>query len=685
MKGKVTMSTIQKKEFAVKSDLSEKANLINIINESLKEQNIVSTVLTEDDIVVGTPEALVISGNDFINTRLNVTVIKQDFVGVRINAITYSRINLRKGILKYAPTWSDFFRAERLSRLGVSIDSIKNNPRDLLKVINDVFPFREASVYRASVVGDAVNIEFLSNSLLYNEKSTCSISLVDKADYIGDAKTLVKRNYSIQKYQAEAVREIDNKFAYGKLPYVKKAIVLADGKDYVTAVSDVILPRDNDYFITQEDFKKVVATVDEYGNVTWDYKDVNHTNKAYKFKRRAISLFKVGENEKRIVKATKTDIPELKDDEKVYRVEFNLKGKIGNKDGTVFLDIDKTEHSPWYDLSMINELDFSVIPEDGSDAPKDIFIRNIEITVDNQAKPYFVSRYLVYGTRNDPPFATTNVGSTYLYKGNVTKEIISAATYAYGDDLPYFAGYYIKSDYSGSVPDIYQYDMMVSVIKSIPYYFPSIDYSQGADAAAVPTIEPIVNGEDITWSAPNGVPYYESHFYQEYTKKSVIQVLLFIRVKQATNWTDGDSKDFNSEHVYQAIAGNVKYSDDSLSTVYRNVVKAESAMFKLDHAPSDEELLGLVNTEFFTEWDHHHGEWKAKITNTAEGEKHSIGLQYSAYDQEFALFKPTPGIPLVTPDYVDSGGNMENQLYLGLKSEHDSYKIINYDALKAQE
>ena len=65
MKGKVTMSTIQKKEFAVKTDLSEKANLINIINENLKEQNIVSTVLTEDDVITGTPEALVISGNDF--------------------------------------------------------------------------------------------------------------------------------------------------------------------------------------------------------------------------------------------------------------------------------------------------------------------------------------------------------------------------------------------------------------------------------------------------------------------------------------------------------------------------------------------------------------------------------------------------------------------------------------------
>ena len=93
------MSTIQKKEFAVKPDLSEKANLINIINECLKEQNITSTVLTEDDVVVGNPEALAISGNDFINTRLNVTVIKQDFVGVRINAITYNRIDLRKGIL----------------------------------------------------------------------------------------------------------------------------------------------------------------------------------------------------------------------------------------------------------------------------------------------------------------------------------------------------------------------------------------------------------------------------------------------------------------------------------------------------------------------------------------------------------------------------------------------------------
>lgn len=683
MKGKVTMSTIQKKEFAVKTNLSEKANLINIINECLKEQNIVSTVLTEDDVITGTPEALVISGNDFINTRLEITVIKRDFVGVRISAITYNRINLRKGILKYAPTWSDFFKAERLSRLGVSIDSIKNNPDDLLKVINDVFPFREASVYRASVVGDAVNIEFLSNSLLYNEKSTCSISLVDKADYISDAKTLVKRNYSIQKYQAEAVREIDNKFTYGKLPYVKKAVVLADGNDYATAVSEVILPRGSDYFITQEDFKKVVATVDEYGNVTWDYKDVNHTNKAYKFQRRASSLFQVGE--RRIVKATKTDIPELKDDEKVYRVEFNIKGKIGNKDGSVFLDIDKTEHSPWYDLSMINELDFSVIPEDGSDAPKDIFIRNIEITVDNQTKPYFVSRYRVYGTRNDPPFATTNVGSTYLYKGNVTKEIMSAATSAYGDDLPYFAGYYIKSDYSGSVPDIYQYDMMVSVIKSIPYYFPSIDYSQGADAATVPTIEPIVNGEDITWSAPNGVPYYDSHSYLESTKKSVITVLMFIRVKTATNWDDGETKDFNSEHVYQAIANYVKYSDGGLSDAYSDSIKTESAMFKLDHAPSDEELLGLVNVEFFTEWDHSHTRWKTKITNTAEGEKYSIGLNYTANDHEFVLFKPTPGIPLVSPWYVDSMGNMENRLYRGLEGEHNSYRIINYDALKAQE
>ena len=444
------------------------------------------------------------------------------------------------------------------------------------------------------------------------------------------------------------------------------------------------MPRDNDYFITQEDFKKVVATVDEYGNVTWDYKDVNHTNKAYKFQRRASSQFQVGE--RRIVKATKTDIPELKDDEKVYRVEFNIKGKIGNKDGTVFLDIDKTEHSPWYDLSMIDDLDFSVIPEDGSDAPKDIFIRNIEIITDNQAKTYFVSRYRVYGTRNDPPFATINGGSTYIHKGNVIRKVMPTASYSYGDDLPYFAGYYIKSDNSGNVPDIYQYDMYYSTVESIPYYFPGVDYSQGADAITVPTIEPIVNGDEITWSAPNGVPYYESHFHLESTKKSVVTLLMFIRVKQATNWSDGDSKDFNSEHVYQAISNYVKYSDDSLDAAYRDAIKTESAMFKFDHAPSDEELLGLVNVEFFTEWDHSHTRWKTKITNTTEGEKYSIGLQYSADDQEFVLFKPTPGIPLVSPWYVDvNSGNMENRLYRGLETEHNSYRIINYDALKAQE
>lgn len=677
------MSTIQKKEFAVKPALSEKANLINIINECLKEQNITSTVLTEDDVVVGNPEALAISGNDFINTRLNVTVIKQDFVGVRINAITYNRIDLRKGILKYAPTWSDFFKAERLSRLGVSIESIKNNPRDLLKVINDVFPFREASVYHVSLVGDAINIEFTNSSLLYGERSSCSISLVDKADYISDTRTLVKRDYKIQKYQAEAVREIENKFTYGKLPYVKKAIILVDGRDALTAISEVILPRGNDYFVTQEDLKKVTATVDEYGNVTWDYKDVSHTNKAYKFKRRASEYFIPGE--RRIVKATKADISELKDDEKVYRVEFTIKGKIGNKDGSVFLDIDKTEHSPWYDLSMINDLDFSVIPEDGSDASKDVFIRNIEITTDNQAKPYFLSRYRVYGTRNDPPFATIDGGNTHLYKGGVIKRESFTSNDKHADDLPYFVGYYIKGESSESVTDIYQYDMFYSTVKSIPYYFPSIDYSQGADAVTVPTIEPVASGEDITWSAPNGVPYYESYFHQESTKKSVVTVLLFIRVKSATDWNEGDSKDFNSEHVYQAIASYVKYSDDSLSHAYSNQAKAESAMFKLDHAPSDEELLGLVTTEFFTEWDHSKEEWKAKITNTAEGEKHSIGMQYSVNEYDYVLFKPTPGIPLVSPWYVDSLGDMENHLYRGLEGEHNSYKVINYDALKAQE